>query len=379
MKGIFTRFNLIVGLSALVLLTLCFVQLTVRAHQPQPKSPILRATTTGVNPTLLSDHRDGPLFPHSGISARLAPGQKLSVKLTNLIEIKGQGPVAIYARLHLRDSHAGLITQSEEVKIPFRGSYSFTFKRAALRLPGERGTGRLSILLNGWVRYEYRSHDRDSEDPYLFIRDGRATGLLPVSVHLINESNGQTITLYQDGQKKDKPATRLGKAGGSQLPSKERQPGLKEIQAERENETSQGNQAVTGRVTGVAIDPSAPMRPINKMTHPIQPDLMIKQFLFPPTNDKALRVHVVNQGNAASGACRLILTVRKINGTAVGRQAHVNIPALAPGKTVWLVFDGKGILPNNVSLQATTFKLNVDATEIVAESNEGNNEVWHNL
>src|SRR5688572_19976382 len=110
-----------------------------------------------------------------------------------------------------------------------------------------------------------------------------------------------------------------------------------------------------------------------------QPDLMIKQFLFPPTNDKALRVHVVNQGNAASGACRLILTVRKINGTAVGRQTHVNIPALAPGKAVWLHIDAKGILPNNVSLQATTFKLNVDATEIVVESNEGNNEVWHNL
>jgi subtilase family serine protease len=107
--------------------------------------------------------------------------------------------------------------------------------------------------------------------------------------------------------------------------------------------------------------------------------LTIKQFLFPPTNDTALRVHVVNQGNAPSGACRLFLTVRKINGTAVGRETHVTIPALAPGKTVWLVIDAKSILPNNVSLESTTFKLNADATGIVAESNETNNEVWHNL
>ena len=233
-------------------------------------------------------------------------------------------------------------------------------------------------MLNGWVRYEYRSHDRDAEDPYLFIRDARATGLLPFRAPHYRKQRTDYYAVPGWPEKRH-PATRLGKAGGSQLPSKERQAGLKEMQAEREKEKSQGNQAVTGRVTGVAIDPSAPMRPINKMAHLAQPDLMIKQFLFPPTNDKALRVHVVNQGNAASGACRLILTVRKINGTAVGRQTHVNIPALAPGKTVWLLINAKGILPNNVSLQSTTFKLNVDATEIVVESNEGNNEVWHNL
>jgi len=110
-----------------------------------------------------------------------------------------------------------------------------------------------------------------------------------------------------------------------------------------------------------------------------QPDLSIKEFLFPPTNDKALRVHVINSGNAGSGACRLFLTVRKIGGAAVGRQTHVNVPALRAGKDVWLVIDAKSILPNNISLESTTFKLNVDSTEIVAESNEGNNEIWHNL
>ena len=110
-----------------------------------------------------------------------------------------------------------------------------------------------------------------------------------------------------------------------------------------------------------------------------QPDLSVKQFLFPPTNDKALRVHVVNTGNSGAGACRLFLTVRKIGGAAVGRQTHVNVPALGPGKDMWLVINAKSILPNNISLESTTFKLNVDSTGIVAESDEGNNEIWHNL
>jgi hypothetical protein len=127
-----------------------------------------------------------------------------------------------------------------------------------------------------------------------------------------------------------------------------------------------------------------PAAPTNKYKakekiEPAAADLSIKQFLFPPTNDKALRVHVVNTGNAAAGACRLLLTVRKIGGTAVGRKTHVNVPALRPGKDVWLVINAKSILPNNISLESTTFKLNVDGTEIVTESDEGNNEVWHNL
>lgn len=109
-----------------------------------------------------------------------------------------------------------------------------------------------------------------------------------------------------------------------------------------------------------------------------QPDLSIRQFLFPPTNDKALRVRVVNTGQAPSAACRLVLTVRKINGVAVGRTTYVNVPALAAGAADWLLIDAKSILPNNVSLQSTTFRLNVDATAIVSELNEANNEVWHN-
>ncbi len=110
-----------------------------------------------------------------------------------------------------------------------------------------------------------------------------------------------------------------------------------------------------------------------------QADLRVEQFLFPPTNEKALRVRVVNGGGAASGACILRLTVRKINDVAVGRVTEIKLPSLGAGKEKWVVIDAKSILPANVALEATTFKLNVDATAVVAESDETNNEAWHNL
>jgi hypothetical protein len=108
-------------------------------------------------------------------------------------------------------------------------------------------------------------------------------------------------------------------------------------------------------------------------------DLRVEQFLFPPTNDKALRVHVVNEGNAGAGPCVLRLTVRKINDVAVGRTTEIKLQALGAGKDRWVVVDAKSILPVNVALEATTFRLNVDAAEVVNESDETDNEAWHNL
>ena len=108
-------------------------------------------------------------------------------------------------------------------------------------------------------------------------------------------------------------------------------------------------------------------------------DLRVEQFLFPPTNEKALRVRVANGGGAASNVCVLRLTVRKINDVAVGRTTEIKLQPLGAGKEKWVVIDAKSILPANVALEATTFKLNVDATAVVAESDETNNEAWHNL
>jgi subtilase family serine protease len=109
------------------------------------------------------------------------------------------------------------------------------------------------------------------------------------------------------------------------------------------------------------------------------PDLKVRQFLFVPGNDKSLRVQVANFGKKVSTQCRLELTVRKINGAAVGRKMEVVLPAIQPGQTDWINIDASGILPKNVSLKDTTFKLIADSTKSVAESNETNNEVWHNL
>lgn len=109
------------------------------------------------------------------------------------------------------------------------------------------------------------------------------------------------------------------------------------------------------------------------------PDLRIKEYEFVSTNDKTLRVQVENRGKAASTACQLELAVRKINGSAVTRRAVETVPAIAPGKEEWVTLSASGILQSAISLRDTTFRLTVDETKIVAESNEDNNETWHNL
>jgi subtilase family serine protease len=74
----------------------------------------------------------------------------------------------------------------------------------------------------------------------------------------------------------------------------------------------------------------------------------------------------------------LELAIRKINGSAVTRTAFETIPALKPGKEEWVIVNTTGILQAAISLKDTTFRLIVDETNIVAESNENNNETWHN-
>lgn len=109
-----------------------------------------------------------------------------------------------------------------------------------------------------------------------------------------------------------------------------------------------------------------------------EPDLMIEGFWF-VKNTKTVRVLIKNSGAVPSKICVLRLTVRKINGTAVGRVIEIKIPAIGPGKHQSFFINADSILPNNVALKDTTFKINVDASKVVSESNESNNEVWHNL
>ena len=108
------------------------------------------------------------------------------------------------------------------------------------------------------------------------------------------------------------------------------------------------------------------------------PDLIIRHYEFVSTNDKGLRVQIANEGKAASSPCRLELAIRKINGVAVTRTAFGTIPALKPGREEWVTLSATGILPAAISLRDTTFRLIVDEAGIVAESDEDNNETWHN-
>lgn len=108
------------------------------------------------------------------------------------------------------------------------------------------------------------------------------------------------------------------------------------------------------------------------------PDLTIRQYDFDSYSDKRLRVQVANNGKAASRPCRLALTIRKIKGSAVNRTAYEMIPAIEPGKVEWVTLSATGILQSATSLKDTTFRLVVDDTGIVAESNEDNNEAWNN-
>jgi subtilase family serine protease len=108
------------------------------------------------------------------------------------------------------------------------------------------------------------------------------------------------------------------------------------------------------------------------------PDLKIRQYEFDSYNDKRLRVQVANDGKAASRPCRLELTIRKINGSAVNRTASETIPFIEPGKEEWITLNTSGILQAAYSLKDTTFRLIADDAGIVAESNEDNNETWHN-
>ena len=113
--------------------------------------------------------------------------------------------------------------------------------------------------------------------------------------------------------------------------------------------------------------------------NPPMPDLIVRGNEFEFVGNKAVNVYVSNNGDKPSKPCVLELTVRKIGNTAVGRVTRARIPVIHPGNFVKIPVDATSILPNAVNLKDTTFKVIADSTNLNAESNEGNNEKWHNL
>jgi hypothetical protein len=130
------------------------------------------------------DHRDGPVFATCGYLG-LVPGQTLRLNAVNLIDAQGRGqnPIDVFARALLYDSSGRVIAQSPELTIPFKEFRSFNFNRDALGAPGEPGTGRLQVRV---------SLEERTSEPYPFVRDARASGLLPASLEIIENRTGMT-------------------------------------------------------------------------------------------------------------------------------------------------------------------------------------------
>lgn len=116
-----------------------------------------------------------------------------------------------------------------------------------------------------------------------------------------------------------------------------------------------------------------------KAPKPPKPDLIIRGNEFEFDGNKIVNVYVSNNGDAASTPCRVELTIRKIGTASVGRKKVATIPAIEPGQFAKIPINATSILPANVNLSDTTFKVIADSTRIISESNETNNEKWHNL
>jgi hypothetical protein len=128
-----------------------------------------------------------------------------------------------------------------------------------------------------------------------------------------------------------------------------------------------------------AGDGVAPSSTSTVRSSPAMPDLIVRGNEFEFVGNKMVNVYVSNNGDAPSGRCVLELTVRKIGDARVGRVTRATIPGIQPGKYTKIFVNAASILPNAVNLKDTTFKVIADSTNIITESNEGNNEKWHNL
>lgn len=123
----------------------------------------------------------------------------------------------------------------------------------------------------------------------------------------------------------------------------------------------------------------APFSTATLLSPPPMPDLIVRGNEFEFVGNKIVNVYVSNNGDAPSKRCLLELTVRKIGDASVGRVTKAIIPAIQPTKYVKIKVDATNILPVNVNLKDTTFKVIADSANSNAESNEDNNEKWHNL
>lgn len=95
------------------------------------------------------------------------------------------------------------------------------------------------------------------------------------------------------------------------------------------------------------------------------PDLIIRQVVAVTGDDRRLRAHIVNIGNADAGGCTLSLFYQR-NGQTVKRGTYVT--PIARGKDLWVDVNN-----DNPIAAASSITLRVDDPNRVKESDELNN------
>lgn len=108
-------------------------------------------------------------------------------------------------------------------------------------------------------------------------------------------------------------------------------------------------------------------------------DLKVRQYRFSRIGTQRIKIQIANVGRRPARPTVLRLTVRRIDGTPVGRMTRIKVPAIKGRQTQWVGLSTAKILPKTVALKDTTFRIDVDSTNFVQESNEKNNTTWHNL
>ena len=105
------------------------------------------------------------------------------------------------------------------------------------------------------------------------------------------------------------------------------------------------------------------------------PDLVVKEIGFEPQSASTIRVRVFNQGTVASSSCHLALqSLAGADASLPTKQRvwTIPIPALEAGKGISNVIDVSPLAQSNGPWRAT-----IDRSNVVAESNEGNNSLTY--
>jgi hypothetical protein len=112
---------------------------------------------------------------------------------------------------------------------------------------------------------------------------------------------------------------------------------------------------------------AVPVKPLSRpaMQAGPLPDLVIRQVVAVAGDDKKLRAHIVNVGNADAGACNLLLFYLR-SGQTVKRGTYVT--PIAKGKDLWVDVNN-----DNPLAAASSISLRVDDPNRVKEANELNN------